>query len=378
MKPKNSNNMSRTKLCCIFNTPSLYRELIYKRIEAVYDCDWYFEDTDNKLKEFDTDQLKHVERLHTYNVGPFYGVKGMVSLLKQKEYCQYLMMGHSRNLSTLAFLLLKRFFYPKKRAYLWTHGFYGKETRIENIWKKLLLGSADGLFIYGDYACKIMKENYGFKAEKLYAIHNSLDYDTQLKLRNDILSSSIFADHFRNESPSVIFIGRLNPVKKLEMLIQAIADLKAKGENYNLVLVGDGPMRESLETIAFNLKIQDSVWFYGACYDEKTNAELVYNADLCVAPGNIGLTSIHVLMFGCPVISHNDFAHQMPEFETIKEGETGCFFECDNQGSLNNAISKWFSQKGYNREAIRKACYNEIDTNWNPDYQMKVIMEVLG
>lgn len=369
--------MDKTKLCCIFNTPSLYRELIYKRIEEAYDCDWYFEDTDNKLKEFDTNQFRHVERQHTYNIGPFYGVNGLVSLLKKKEYSQYLMMGHSRNLSTLAFLLLKRFVYPRKRAYLWTHGFYGKESRFEKIWKKLLLGSADGLLIYGDYACKIMKERYGFDESNLFPIHNSLEYDVQLKLRNEIKPTSVYKDYFGNSNSTIVFIGRLTEVKKLHMLVQAIADLKSKGENYNLVFVGDGSMRQSLESLTTNLNVQNSVWFYGACYDEKTNAELVYNADLCVSPGNIGLTSIHVLMFGCPAISHNDFAYQMPEFEAIKDGRTGSFFERDNQQSLNTAISNWFSQKDYDREAIRQACYNEIDTNWNPDYQMNIIKKVI-
>lgn len=368
---------NKTRLCCIFNTPSLYRELIYKRIEEEYDCDWYFEDTDNHLKEFDTSQLRHVERQHTYTVGPFYGVNGLVALLRKKEYSQYLMMGHSRNLSTLAFLLLKRFFYPKKRVYLWTHGFYGKETCFERIWKKLLLGSADGLFIYGDYACNIMKEKYGFNESKLFPIHNSLAYDVQLKLRNEIQPSAIYIEHFRNNNPVIVFIGRLMEVKKLHMLVQAIANLKAKGENYNLVLIGDGSEREGLENRVESLGIRNSVWFYGECYDEKINAELVYNADLCVAPGNIGLTSIHVLMFGCPAISHNDFPYQMPEFEAIKEGKTGSFFERDNQESLDAAISGWFSRSDYNRDIIRKACFDEIDTNWNPDYQMKVIKEVI-
>lgn len=369
--------MGKTKLCCIFNTPSLYRELIYKRIEETYDCDWYFEDTDNKLKEFNTNRLKRVERQHTYNIGPFYGVQGLVALLKKKEYNQYLMMGHSRNLSTLAFLLLKRFFYPKKRAYLWTHGFYGKESRFETIWKRILLGSADKLFVYGDYACKIMREKYGFDKANLYPIHNSLEYDVQLRLRSEMASSPVYFEHFKNHCPTMLFIGRLNPWKKLEMAIQAVADLRDEGEFYNLVLVGDGSARADLEMLAQRLGVNDHIWFYGACYDEKTNAELIYNADLCVAPGNIGLTSIHVLMFGCPAISHNDFAYQMPEFEAIKDGETGSFFERDSQQSLNAAISKWFTRKDYNREAIRQACYNEIDTNWNPDYQMNIIKEVI-
>lgn len=48
------------KLCCVFNTPYLYRESIYKRIEETFGCDWYFEDTDNKVKAFDTTQFAHL------------------------------------------------------------------------------------------------------------------------------------------------------------------------------------------------------------------------------------------------------------------------------------------------------------------------------
>lgn len=366
------------KLCCIFNTPSLYRELIYKKIEETYDCDWYFEDTDNKLKEFNTDKFHNVVRLHSFNIGPFYGVKGLVSLLFRDNYNLYLMMGHSRNLSTFLFLLLKRLFFKQKRAFLWTHGFYGKEVFFEKLWKKILLNSADGLLIYGDYACNIMKNKYGFDGKKLYPIHNSLDYDAQLLIRKSIKPSLIFRNHFNNENKTLIFIGRLTFIKKLHMVIQAIADLRVKGESYNLVFVGDGPSRTELENMAINLDVSNQVWFYGACYDEIINAELVYNADLCVSPGNIGLTSIHVLMFGCPAISNDDFSHQMPEFEAIKEYKTGLFFQRDNQGSLNESISKWFSQKDYNRDRIRNNCYKEIDSNWNTDYQMRIINKILN
>lgn len=371
-------NRTKTMLCCIFNTPSLYRELIYKKIEETYDCDWYFEDTDNKLKEFNTDKFRNVVRLHSFNIGPFYGVKGLVSLLFRDNYNLYLMMGHSRNLSTFLFLLLKRLFFKQKRAFLWTHGFYGKEAFFEKFWKKILLNSADGLLIYGDYACNIMKNKYGFDGNKLYPIHNSLDYDAQLMIRKSIKPSSIYRNHFNNENKTLIFIGRLTFIKKLHMIIQAIADLRTKGECYNLVFVGDGPSRNELENMAINLDVSDRVWFYGACYDEIINAELVYNADLCVSPGNIGLTSIHVLMFGCPAISNDDFSHQMPEFEAIKEHKTGLFFQRDNQGSLNESISKWFSQKDYNRDRIRNNCYKEIDSNWNTDYQMRIINKILN
>ena len=161
------------------------------------------------------------------------------------------------------------------------------------------------------------------------------------------------------------------------MLIDAVARLNDKDEHYNIAFVGDGVERESLQQQVNRLGISDQVWFYGACYDEKTNAEMIFNADLCVAPGNVGLTAMHTMVFGTPVISHNDFKWQMPEFEAIKPGKTGDFFERNDMQSLARTISKWFTEKKGKREEVRKACYNEIDTNWNPYYQMEIIKKNL-
>ena len=69
------------------------------------------------------------------------------------------------------------------------------------------------------------------------------------------------------------------PMKKLDMLIEAAARLKENEEHYNIVFVGDGVERDSLQQQVNGLGISEQVWFYGACYDEKTNAELIYNAD---------------------------------------------------------------------------------------------------
>ena len=143
------------------------------------------------------------------------------------------------------------------------------------------------------------------------------------------------------------------------------------------LFVGDGVEKESLIAQANQLGLQEQVWFYGECYDEEENARLIHNADLCVAPGNVGLTSIHSLMFGTPVLTHNDFKWQMPEFEVIKEWKTGCFFERDNVSDLATKITQWFNINGNDRETVRKACYEVIDTEWNPHYQMEVIKKIM-
>lgn len=365
------------KLCLIYNTAPRYREAVFRAIDAEYDCDWYFGETKTDIKEMDTSLLKNVKYYKTIgNSSKLYWKIGLLKLLFKKKYQNFFMLAEVRSITDWLFFWLANTFFPKKRVYIWTHGWYGKESGIDAKMKLWLYSHVSGTFVYGDRAKNLLIEN-GIQENKLFAIHNSLDYDKQKALRESISSSNIYKAHFLNDYPTIIFIGRLTKVKKLEMVIESLAQLKKIGEKYNLVFIGDGSERESLERKVVDLHLDSNVWFYGACYDEKKNAELVYNADLCVSPGNVGLTAMHALVFGCPVITHDNFAWQMPEFEAIQSGKTGDFFKMDNVEDLTNVISCWFANKQEQRDEVRKACFEEIDTNWNPYYQMEVIRKNL-
>lgn len=213
----------------------------------------------------------------------------------------------------------------------------------------------------------------GIKADKIFPIHNSLDYENQVALRPIAEDRDFYRRHFGNNNPTLVFIGRLTKVKRLDMILDAMSVLRTKGEKYNLVIVGDGTQKMELTTKAESLGLSDSVWFYGACYDESELSKLIYNADLCVSPGNVGLTSIHSMTYGTPVVTHNRFELQMPEFEAIKSGKTGDFFDYGSIGSLSATISNWFRTNRDNREQVREQCYQEIDANWTPAFQLEVL-----
>ena len=166
-------------------------------------------------------------------------------------------------------------------------------------------------------------------------------------------------------------------MKKLDQILKAVKLLKDDGVSYNVTFIGDGVVREQLESLTTELGLQDSVWFYGALYDEKKIAEFLYNADLCVSPGNVGLTAMHAMTFGCPVISHNSFPKQMPEFEAIEPGNTGAFFKENDIEDLARAIKQW-SDTCDDREAVRKACYKVIDEKYNPHVQIETIKKAIN
>lgn len=359
-----------SRLCIVLNFAAKYREGIFTLIDREYDCDWYFGDNGKDIKGMDLSLLHRVNLIKTrWLFGNWYWQPGIPALLH--KYDHFLVLGEPYCLSTWV-LAWTAFFIPRKKVYYWTHGWYGRESRLKKIIKKMFFKPADGIFLYGNYARSLMMKE-GYSEEKMFVLHNSLNYDKQLQLRNNTTMTDVYKRHFGNDYKTLIFIGRLTVEKRIDLLLEAVTTLKNRGQRYNVVLVGDGTARQQSEQLAKKLGI--NVWFYGACYDEPTNAGLIYNADLCVSPGNVGLTAVHSMMFGTPVVTHDNFPFQMPEFETIIEGKTGAFFKQNDVESLALVIENWFSTHGNDRESVRKACYKEIDTAWTPRFQLDVIKE---
>lgn len=362
------------KICQIYYDASHYRETIYREIDKNFDSDIVFglPSTTEGIKQMNTEGFKgrvFYSRILSWR-SVFYQ-KGILPLI-WKSYDVYIGMGETHGISSWLFPILVRLFKPKKKVYFWSHGWYGKETSIEKLIKKLFFKLPNGgTFLYGDYARDLMIKE-GLSPNKLFVIHNSLAYYKQLKLRNSVNASNIYKDHFQNENKVIVMIGRLNMRKHLDMLIELLAIAKTRSHIYNLVLIGNGEDKDKLIKLSEEKNVSSQVWFYGACYDEKQNAELIYNADLCVVPGDIGLTAIHSLMFGTPAVSHNHFTTQGPEFEAIKSGVTGDFYDYGSVESLTSTVEKWFETHD-DRELSRYACYKEIDSNWNPAYQINVL-----
>lgn len=359
------------------NIATHYDVTIYKLLDDNYNIDWYFGDNYWDLKKADLSCLKGgVHEVHTKCLwGGWSFQKGILALLK-KDYSNYIILGETRSLSTWLFLLVSKF-HHRKKVILWSHGWYGKESKLEVFLKKIFFKMANsGVILYGNYAKSLMIME-GFNPEKLYVRHNSLDHNKQIELRNSGLYSNIFKVHFDNDYPVIVMIGRLIYRKHLNLLFEAMSILREEGHFYNAVLIGDGDDRERLQKIALGKSLSNNIWFYGACYDEKINAELVYNSDLCVLPGDVGLTAVHSMTFGLPIITHNYFPFHAPEREAIIPGKTGDFYEYGNVQSLANTIQNWVDTHK-DRESIRLACYKEIDDNWTPEFQYNAISNALN
>lgn len=370
---KNHNNK---KMCLITNIAPHYRLPIFQEMNGQMNCEFYVGDhVRTPIKSIDENKLSgYKATLHNIFIGSFYWQHHSVQLIF-KPYQYYILDGEPYCVSSWVILLLARF--TGKKTIAWTHGWYGKEGFIKRLIKKTFYSLFNKLMIYSEYSIKLM-EKQGFSSDKLFCIANSLDTDKELNIRRNLKETDIYTKHFGNENPTIIYCGRIQKRKKLELILESIKLLNSQNYTINAVFVGKDIDNLHLEELSKLIGCPNQVWFYGPCYDDNILGELFYNANLCVSPGNVGLTAIHSLTFGCPVVTHNNFAYQMPEFESIIPNMTGDFFQQDDIKDLAEKIRKWTSLTIEERCQIRKNAYKEIDMKWNIHHQIEVMKNIIS
>lgn len=92
----------------------------------------------------------------------------------------------------------------------------------------------------------------------------------------------------------IIAVGRLEQVKGLDLLIQALARLRAAGVDASLTLVGEGSQRAVLEDQACAAQIADWVEFTGRLTREEVRDRL-HDADMFVLPSRSEGTPLALL-----------------------------------------------------------------------------------
>ena len=302
---------------------------------------------------------------------------GVLKQVLRNEFDVYVFSGEMYTISTWIAAIICRI--RHKPVFFWGHGYYGNEGFLKKYFRLLFYKIAGYHFLYGNRARNLLID-LGFKPDRLFTVYNSLDYDLHSQLyynRNSRILDELKTEllHSNNQYPTLVFIGRLTKKKKLSLLIDALYLLREKGNQINCILIGDGEEKASLVETVRQYGMEGNVYFYGSCYDDVQTANLIMLADCCVSPGNVGLTAIHCMSLGTPIITHDQFGHQMPEVEAVVKNKTGFFFKEDNVESLSFAIDH-FTSAG-KKQKMESACIEMIREHFNPQNQCRIISDTV-
>ncbi|PRY67380.1 glycosyltransferase [Halomonas ventosae] len=100
-------------------------------------------------------------------------------------------------------------------------------------------------------------EKHGTRLAECRVIHNAVPIHQLGKMAKEPCQPEI-------PRPYLVHVGRLVPVKKQTLLLDAYAKARELGLSLPLVIIGDGSERRALEALANQLNIRESVHFLGA------------------------------------------------------------------------------------------------------------------
>ena len=137
----------------------------------------------------------------------------------------------------------------------------------------------------------------GFPKTKIYEFSYVIESESLPNLDN--------LNHFKlqeNTKFQVLYVGKLIPRKRVDLLLKAISKLSRK--DIHLTIVGEGRQANSLINLSHRLKISDQVSFLPSMTNEET-LQLMSQSDLLVLPSRWdgwGAVVTEALSVGTPVI----------------------------------------------------------------------------
>ena len=157
-------------------------------------------------------------------------------------------------------------------------------------------------------------------------------------------------------APVVGTVGRLNEIKRQDVLLRAFALIRQRRPEAHLLLVGDGPRRAELEVLARDLGVAPWVRFAG--YQARPECYLAAMDVFALTSQSEGmpLAVLEAWAAGVPVVASR--VGGVPEL--IEDGRTGLLFPPGDEAALAAALDRLLSSPddarrlaGAAREAVR-------------------------
>jgi glycosyltransferase involved in cell wall biosynthesis len=145
--------------------------------------------------------------------------------------------------------------------------------------------------------------------------------------------------------PSLVYIGRLKRYKRVDLIINATAELRAKFPDIHFFVVGTGDHERELRRQAASLGLETAVEFCGFV-SETRKKELLQMAWAGAQTSTIegwGLGVIEAGACGTPTVASDSPGLR----ESVRDGETGILVPHGDVGALTDAISRLLADGGF-------------------------------
>jgi colanic acid/amylovoran biosynthesis glycosyltransferase len=191
--------------------------------------------------------------------------------------------------------------------------------------------------------------------------------------------SAMFLEHGAEPipaAPRLVNIGRIVEQKGQAILVQAAAVLRDRGHDFELVIVGDGPMRGEIERLIDQFELRDRVRITGYLSNQGVLQELRAARALVLPSFAEGLPGVffEAMALGRPVISTFIAAHS----ELVEPGINGWLVPAGAVEPLVAAMAAAVSADPAELEAMGRAGAARVAERHNVDIEVKKLADLIA
>lgn len=211
--------------------------------------------------------------------------------------------------------------------------------------QKRVSQAADRIIIPSRFLAKMVKK-WGIEEGKISVIYNGTDFKPINLAKEEARKKIGISGNI------ILSVSRLVPWKGFKMLIKIMPQIIKEFNFARLVIVGDGPEKEILETMKNNLGLQSKVYLVGGKSQEELKIFLA-SADMFIlntAYEGFSHQLLEAMISGVPVITTNVGGNP----ELIKQGENGFMVKYNDELNLFEAIKALFNYQEIREKFIEK------------------------
>lgn len=313
----------------------------------------------NKVKVFKS-KSKSIETSlinYTFNIRnhKFYYQKGIFKAIMKYKPTNIILGGPDFHFISTIVLSFYIIFFTKTKLHFWTHGYSKSSSKIKFKITQYFYSKAASIYTYEQDGKREIISKMKIDANKIIIVKNCLN-------DCDYGFNKIIEENKKETSKlNIIFSGRLTKQKRVDILIKATEKLIKEKVAIKCVIIGGGEHKMELENLAKNLGLDTIIEFKGALYDKDVEAYF-RSSDIFVLPGKVGLSIVHALSYGLPIITTSLPIHS-PEAAILKQDINAFYFNGESSRELAKTLLNFNNRIKKNNINLKNNCLNSIKEN---------------
>jgi phosphatidylinositol alpha-mannosyltransferase len=162
----------------------------------------------------------------------------------------------------------------------------------------------------------------------------------------------------RKDVPSILFLGRFDPRNGLSTLIDAFRLVKGKRRQAQLVVVGDGPLREHYYKQAHG---DDDITFVGAVLEGRPSYYAHSSIYACpTTKASFGITLLESMACATPIVCSDILGFR----DVVENGREALMTPCGSRDALADALVELLDDEGMRIQLGTAGRHESMQYSW--------------